>query len=71
MMSIVEEPTVPQFVTAFATLVEVQVVGAVKVVESVQNVFAGVRMDNIQENGEAHAMGSVNELFELLWSTVS
>jgi hypothetical protein len=71
MVAVVEQSTVPKFVTAFATFMEVLVVSAIKLVQTVKDVFAGMRMNNIEQNGEAHSVGSVNEFFEVFRSAVA
>lgn len=51
---------------AFGALVEVLVLAAVKVVQSIEDVLASVRVYNVQEDSDAKAMGSVDKLLEFL-----
>jgi hypothetical protein len=51
--------------TAFSTFVKVQVVTTVEVIQAIENVFAGMGVDNIQKNYKAKAMGCVYQLFEI------
>lgn len=66
--SIVEQSRVPELMAAFGALVEVLVVAPIKVVESIEDVLAGVRVHDIEENGDAESMCSVDQLLELLRS---
>lgn len=54
---------------AFGALVEVLVLAAVKVVQSIEDVLASVRVYNVQEDSDAKAMGSVDKLLEFLGGT--
>ena len=62
MVAIVEETAVPEVVPAFAAFVEVLVVGAVEVVDPIEDVLACVRVDDVEEDGDAHAVRGVYEL---------
>ena len=68
---VVEEPAVPEVVASFASLMEVEVVSPVKFVQTIKNVLAGVRVDDIKENCDTQAVGSVNQLFQVFWRTVA
>jgi len=48
--------------TTLSAFVEIEVVGAIKVIQTVEHVFAGMGMYNIQEDGKAKAMGGINKL---------
>lgn len=50
---------------AFGTFVEVEMVGAVEEVETVEHVLACMRMNDVQEDGYSHTMGSVDKLLQL------
>jgi len=45
-----------------SAFVEIEVVGAIEIIQTVEHVFAGMRMYNIQEDGKAEAMSGINEL---------
>jgi len=64
--SIVEQSRVPELMATLGTLVEVLVVASIKVVESIEDVLAGVRVHDIEEDGDAESMCSVDQLLELL-----
>lgn len=68
---VVEQTRVPKVMSTLAAFVEVLVITSVKVVKSVQNVLAGVRVDNVEKNRDPHSMSSVNQLLELLRRTFS
>lgn len=57
--------------SAFATLVEVLVVGTVKEVDPVEHVLAGMGMNDIKQDGDTHPMCGINEFFEILGITAS
>jgi len=69
--SVVEQSAVPELVVPFRSTVEVEVIGSVEHIETVKDVLAGVRMDDIEQNDNAHAVGRVNELLEFLRGTVA
>jgi len=50
---------------AFTTFVEVKVIGAVKDIQAIQNVFAGMRMNDIEQNHKSKSMCCVYQLFEI------
>jgi hypothetical protein len=52
-------------------LVEKARLGAVELVEAVENVLGSVRVDNVEQDREAHGVGSVHEALELLRRTVT
>ena len=66
---VVEQTRVPKVMAPFSTLVEVLVIASVKVVESVQDVLAGVRVDDIEKNRDAQSVSSVNQLLQLFRCT--
>ena len=65
-MPVVEESTIPELVPTTTTFMEVQVVRAIEEVEPIENVLAGVRVDDVKENGNSHPVSSVDQLLELL-----
>ena len=70
-MAVVEQPRVPQLVTTLSTLVEVEVVATVKLVQPVQNVLASVRVNDIEQDGDAHSVRGVDQLLQLLGGSIS
>lgn len=71
MVSIVEQTAVPLVVSAFTATVKVLVVGTVELVKTIKDVLRSVAVDNVQQHGDSHTVGSVNELLELLWSSIA
>lgn len=69
--AIVKQPRVPKLMASLLALVEIEVICAVKLVETVLDILAGVRVDNVQEHLDAHSVGSVNELHQVLWRTIT
>ena len=65
MMSVVKKATVPKLVTSFTAFMEIKVIGPIKLVNSVEDIFACMRMHDIKEDCNVHAMGCVNEFFQL------
>jgi hypothetical protein len=57
--------------TAFTTFVEVQVVTAVEEIQAIENVFAGMRVDNIQKDHKTKTMGCVYQLFEIFRDSIT
>jgi len=51
--------------TAFSTFVKVLMVTTVEKIQAIENVFAGMGVDNIQKNYKTKAMGRVYQLFEI------
>lgn len=50
--SVVEQSTIPLLVSAFATFMEVQVIGAIEHVEPIKNVLRSMAMDHVQQNNQ-------------------
>lgn len=71
MVSVVEEATVPEFVSSFPSFVEVKVIGAVELVQPIEDVLAGMRMNDIQEDRYAHAMCGVDEFLQVLGQSIA
>lgn len=57
--------------SALATLMEIEVVSPVKFIETIEHVLASMRVDNVKEDGQTHAMCGVDKFFEVLWGTIS
>jgi len=68
---VVEKSAVPEVMPTFTTLVKVKVVRAVKFVQTIEHILACVRMNDIEENSQTHAMSHVYEFFEFFRSSVS
>ena len=49
MRAVIEKTAIPELVAALAAFMKVEVVSAVEFVQAVQNVFAGVRVDDVEE----------------------
>jgi len=56
---------------AFTTFVEVKVIGAVKDIQAIQNVFAGMRMNDIEQNHKSKSVCCVYQLFEFFRKTIA
>jgi hypothetical protein len=69
--SIVEQSAIPELVVPFRSAMEVEMICSVVHIETVQDVLAGVRMDDIKQNDYAHAMGCIDELFQFFGGAVS
>lgn len=70
-VAVVEEAAVPELVPAAAALVEVLVVGAVELVDAIEDVLARVRVHDVEQDGDTHAMRGINQLLQLLWCAVA
>ena len=57
--------------TAFTTFVKVQVVAAVEEIQAIEDIFAGMGVDNIQKNYKSKSMGCVYQLLEILRETIA
>jgi hypothetical protein len=57
--------------TAFGTFVKVLVVTTVEEIQAIEDVFAGMGVDNIQKNYKAKTMGRVYQLFEIFRDTIT
>lgn len=71
MVAIVEKAGVPQLVTPSSTFMEVEMIGAVKLVYAVRDVLASMRVDNVKEDGQAELMSPVDERFELFGRSIA
>lgn len=70
-MTVVEQPAVPQLVSSLGTLVEVEMVAAVKHVETVKHVLRCVTVYHVQQDCDAHSMRSINELLQIVWEAIT
>lgn len=66
MVSIVEQTTIPLVVTALTTLMEVQVISAIELIDTIRNILRSMAVHHIKQNNQAHAMRSINELLQIL-----
>ena len=71
MAAIVEQPTVPQLMATLDTLMEIEVVGPIEHVNSIQHVLRSMAVHDVQQNHQAQAVGSVDELLEVLGGSVA
>lgn len=71
MVPIVEESGIPQFVSTPSPLMEIKVVATVEHVNSVKDVFACVRMDNVKKDCDSHSVSSIDELHKLFGCSIS
>lgn len=71
MRAVIEETAVPKLVTPPGTFVEVAMVGAIEEVEPIEDVLTRVGVNDVEKDSYAHAVGSVNELLELVGGTVA
>ena len=69
--AIVEQPAIPQVMTTFATFMEIEVVGTVELVQTVQDVLARMGVHDIEEDGDTHLMSCVYQLLEIFRYTIS
>ena len=65
-VAVIEEPAVPELMTSLAAFVEVKVIGAVEEVQTVENVLARVRVNDVEEDSDPHRVRDVDELLEVL-----
>ena len=50
---------------------KVQVVTTIEEIQAIENVFAGMGVDNIQKNNKAKTMGCVYQLFEIFGDAIT
>ena len=70
-VTIVEQPTVPQFVSTSSSLVEVTVIRSVKVIQSILGILGSVRVDDVEQDNHSHPVSSVDEGLELVRGSVT
>jgi phosphoenolpyruvate carboxylase len=70
-MAIVEQSAVPLVMISLPTSMEVLVICAIELVETIENILRGMAMDHVKEDDQTHTMSSVNELLQILWRPVS
>ena len=57
--------------TSLSTLVEVEMVATVELVQSVQDVLACVRVNDVEQDGDAHSVRGVDQLLQIFGSSIS
>lgn len=70
-VTVVEETAIPELVTAFAALVEVQMVGAIEHVQSVKDILGCVAVDDVEEHDQSQTVCRIDELLKILGCAVS
>ena len=65
MMSVVEQSAIPELMSSFGALVEVLMIGAVKLIEPIKNVLRCVAVDNVEQHRDAHTVCGVHQLFQV------
>lgn len=56
---------------AASSAVEVLVIGAIELVNSIEDVLARMRVHDVEQDGQAHRMRGIHKLFELFGCTIS
>jgi hypothetical protein len=62
---------VPEFVLPFPAFVEILVVNAIELVQSAKDIFAGMRVNDVEKYRETHAMSGIDEFFQILGTSVT
>lgn len=57
--------------TSFGSFVEIEMIGAIKLIYAIQNVLAGMRMNNVKKNSQTQAVGCINKLFQVFRCSIS
>lgn len=70
-MPVVKEPRVPQLVPTSSSFVEVEVIAVVEHVQAISHILARMRVDYVEQDGDAHPVRSINKLLQLVWKTVT
>ena len=70
-VTVIEQSAIPLVVASLASRVEVLMVCAVELIDTIQHVLGGVAVDDIEEHNNTQAVSSVDELLEILWGTIS
>ena len=68
---IVEEAAVPEIVTSLSSLMEIEVVSSIELVETVQDVLACMGVHDIEKDSNTQSMGRVDQFFEFFRGSVS
>lgn len=50
---------------------EVEMIGAIEEVQTIEDILACMGMDDVEKNGKAHTVRSVDELFQILRRAVT
>jgi len=57
--------------TTFSPFVEIEVIGTIELIQTVEHIFAGMRVYNIQENSKTKTMSGVDKLLEVVWCSIT
>jgi hypothetical protein len=71
MVSIVEQTTIPLVVSTLTTLVEVKVISAIELIDTIRNILRSMAVHNIKQNNQTQAMRSINELLQILRRSIA
>ena len=70
-VGVVEQARVPQIVVAAASRMEEAAVRAVELIESVEDVLGGVRVDHVEHDEDAGGVRPVHQVLQVLGGAVS
>ena len=70
-VTVVEQTAVPQLVTALGTLMEVEVISAIKLVDPIDNILGRMAVNNVKKNHQTHAVGGINKLLQILGVSIA
>lgn len=56
---------------SLASLMEVKVIGAIKSIQTIQNVLGCMRVYDIEKDDDTHSVGSINKFSKLLRCAIS
>lgn len=60
---VIEEPRIPHGMNSSGSSMEIARIWTIKFIEAIHHILRGMRVDNIQEDKQAHWMGGVNQFF--------
>lgn len=69
-VAVVEETRVPELMGAHSSIMEIVVGRAIKLVQTVKNVFGSVRVNNVQQDRDSHPVGSIDEFLEIVGGSI-
>jgi hypothetical protein len=71
MTVIIEQTAIPEVMATLSAFVKVKVIATIELVQTVKDIFASMRMDNIQKDGQTKAMGGIDKLFQIFRCSIS
>lgn len=71
LLIVIKKSRVPETMFTSRAIMEIAWICSVPLIQAIQNIFGGMRMNYIQKNCKTIFMSHIDKSFELFWSSVA